>query len=433
MTGPIVNASIHLGIKAFLMRNLVFRRIPHGLISPRYLLPRQPAEVRIHRRLWLKSLPRIPLPVFLAMELILYLRWIFYGAWKATINMVRRFGPVIKEREGIRLSTQFRRVLLAALGACVPPFEFYSFKLYRTNSTDSLWDYVFVHEVAAFHQWRNRRNGKTGRSSATLGDKYRTAEILSRHGAPVVPVFFMTPGGGLFDPSAFFDRRRRLFLKPRYGSAGRDCYILEKDDSKTGFTVSETRAGMATDRIRWEDFPKSVFREPYIVQPFMQNHPDLKDLCETDDAITVRIITEMPDDKHARCFSAMIEIPGPQNNTPFERKGQNIGRLHIILPIDPADGKARSQDQDAFPLLSDEQNRTWRETAVKIRIPFWKQILESALTSHTLFRDVYAIAWDFIVTPDGPYILEGNTGWGVMMPQIVHGGMLREAQMVKGR
>jgi len=42
-----------------------------------------------------------------------------------------------------------------------------------------------------------------------------------------------------------------------------------------------------------------------------------------------------------------------------------------------------------------------------------------------LFRDHYAIAWDFVVAPDGYFLLEGNTGWEITMPRIITGGLLK--------
>ena len=43
-----------------------------------------------------------------------------------------------------------------------------------------------------------------------------------------------------------------------------------------------------------------------------------------------------------------------------------------------------------------------------------------------LFRDHYAIAWDFVVAPDGYFLLEGNTGWEITMPRIITGGLLKQ-------
>ncbi len=37
---------------------------------------------------------------------------------------------------------------------------------------------------------------------------------------------------------------------------------------------------------------------------------------------------------------------------------------------------------------------------------------------------IHAIAWDFVLTASGPRLLEGNTCWGVFVPQWLSGGLV---------
>jgi len=48
----------------------------------------------------------------------------------------------------------------------------------------------------------------------------------------------------------------------------------------------------------------------------------------------------------------------------------------------------------------------------EFNIPSWEEIHKSAINSHQCFPDIYGIAWDYVITPEGPFLLEGNTGWG---------------------
>lgn len=59
------------------------------------------------------------------------------------------------------------------------------------------------------------------------------------------------------------------------------------------------------------------------------------------------------------------------------------------------------------------------------KVPFWEEIKQSALSAHQLLPELYAIAWDYVVTPDGPFMLEGNSGWGTTTPQVLYGGLLQ--------
>jgi hypothetical protein len=318
-----------------------------------------------------------------------------------------------------RIRTQFNRILRLALLQCVPPFEAYAFRLYRCGGNSTAWNFVFTHELPAFHRWRDAWHEKTGESVPILGDKLQTSEILSRHGVPVVPVLDRITPGSVFDLSRFTEYLK-MFVKPCYGSAGRGCFVLERDSTDSDFNVCETHAGMAASRSTWGCLQNSLAREPYLVQPLMENHPALAGLCETKDAITVRIITESPTDAPVGCYAAMLEIPGPKHNPANGKELAGKKRFHVILPIDPTSGNTRPLTADIIPPSAEELNKK----AENVPVPFWTQIRETAAAAHALFPDTYAIAWDYVITHDGPFLLEGNTGWGTRMPQIINGGLL---------
>ncbi|HET8704894.1 MAG TPA: sugar-transfer associated ATP-grasp domain-containing protein, partial [Pseudomonadales bacterium] len=57
-------------------------------------------------------------------------------------------------------------------------------------------------------------------------------------------------------------------------------------------------------------------------------------------------------------------------------------------------------------------------------VPEWAQLAALAQRAHTLVQDIRVVAWDFVVTPTGPVLLEGNSGWGLTVPQILNGPLL---------
>ena len=168
----------------FAYRHTLRRQMSHGVLSLRYLLPGQSRKIRIHRSLWFHGLPR------------------------------------------------------------VPPPEVYAFRLYRVDQGSTEWDYVFTHELPAFHRWRDSQHGKTAESLRLLGDKYLSAEMLRKHGVPVVPDLELIPRGAVFDLSACLKQYSRLFCKPRNGSAGRDCFVIERQETTESALIYKTEAGV---------------------------------------------------------------------------------------------------------------------------------------------------------------------------------------------
>jgi hypothetical protein len=66
----------------------------------------------------------------------------------------------------------------------------------------------------------------------------------------------------------------------------------------------------------------------------------------------------------------------------------------------------------------------WTQAPPDFIVPHWQALVAASLAAHRQFPDVCAIAWDWIITPEGPLLLEGNTGWGTATPQLILGGFL---------
>lgn len=64
-----------------------------------------------------------------------------------------------------------------------------------------------------------------------------------------------------------------------------------------------------------------------------------------------------------------------------------------------------------------------------IHVPRWHELADYTHQAHATFPDIRAIAWDWVITPAGPVLLEGNVGWGAAMPQLMLGGFLRDGQI----
>ena len=401
---------------AFADRYFIRRALPHGIVSWRYLLPHPPPKVLIHRRLWFMGRdPRIPLPLYLIIEVLLWLRWVAFGCWWNSLRTVRRRGRDVRQGEGIAMAVQLMRVLALSLCHCAPPGEIYAFALYRPGAKETVWEYVFVHEISAFHSWRNAGLVGSRDSSALLQDKFRLAELLSSNGIPMAPLLELAPRGAPFDPTPFLRSSARLFCKPRHGSAGRDAFVIEGGGNGEYPAIFAVISGLKGKPATAASLRTAMGRDDFLIQPLMENHPRFAALSPAGDAITLRVITE----RHSsgiRCFCPTLEIPG---GTGAEAVG------HIILPVDLPSGRVTRFPEDRLPHRARARHDAVLASLGECIVPFWDEIKESAMAAHGFFPGLHAIAWDYVVTATGPLMLEGNGGWGATTPQVLHGGMLR--------
>jgi hypothetical protein len=355
--------------------------------------------------------------LFLALEFVLWLRWVSFACWRCSWQAVACWGKAVAEGEGIGKAEQLRQLLYLGFCHAIPPGEVYAFGLYRRGSRRDFWDYVFIHETQSFHRWRGAGTGETPASLTPLHDKFHLGEFLGSRGVPMAPVLERIPRGGVFNPAPFLRTRSRIFCKPNRGSAGRDAFVVEGRGKE--IIVFAAKNGVKAQRSSLDCLRKAMARDDFLIQPFLENHPDFAGLCPEEDVVTLRVITEVHPVRGMECYGATLEMPNLSDG---------VFKGHIMLPVEPSSGRITS-----FPRRLPPETQA-RHDAVFDRIghravPFWDSIMKSAFLAHRCFTDIRAIAWDYVVTPAGPVMLEGNTGWGVTTPQMLHGGLLRHETM----
>ncbi len=393
----------------FLLREALQRGIPHGLVHWRYLQLDPPQFVQIHRQLWLQSLPPLPRSLWWLLECFLWLRWVLWGAWYRTWKCVLRWGKAVKAHEGISIARQAEQVLRLSIGYCIPPAHIYRYGLYR--DPERVWAYVYEHELAVFHRWRSLPLNEKPESLALLQDKYRLSKLLQSLGIPVVPTLALILRHGAFDFSCR-PPSSKLFCKRRHGSRGEGAFIVETQ--AVGFKLHPFDDTTVLEMDVSGYLQRNLAIDDYLIQVDLENHPKLATLTESDKAITLRVISESSGQRY---YCATLAIP--------VQKKKLKQCCHVILPVDLKTGKIGSTPE--APLLP-VANEAYRIVCGKIDglyIPFWQDVLAHVKLAQQQFPDVYAIAWDFIVTPEGPCLLEGNSTWGAMTEQMICGGLLQ--------
>jgi hypothetical protein len=137
-----------------------------------------------------------------------------------------------------------------------------------------------------------------------------------------------------------------------------------------------------------------------------------------DEVITVRYISQVQTGI-IHVLSATIEVPAERNVTT-----QLI--QYIILPIDPDTGII--QNLPEHRVQSEQIVRLYNHVKASgpqhSPLPYWQNLVKHTHAGHQQFLDIATLAWDWVITPIGPVLLEGNSGWGTATPQLLRGGFL---------
>lgn len=397
---------------------LLKRRLPHGLMSWRYLLPTINPRVQLHRHLWWASGNAWPRSVWCVIQGLLWLRWNLWSAWWASGRTIARLGPTVRAKEGISLTRQTTCTLRLALGWCIPPSAVYRFGLYRTP--EQALDYVFDHEGHAYHVWRSRPLGLTKATMRLLQDKVVFAEQMRALGVQVAPTSncvahqcasvaiqsLVTSGNGIFCKSRSGHRGIGAF------SAWRTSEGLQ---GQTFEGVGLPNSGAVENA--WQQL---LERDDALVQPRLMNHPDLAPMVfglDGSEAITVRLISQWSGAR-LEILSATIEVPAGRHSA----TGNTI---YAIFPIDADTGVVLRLPANVS--IRDEMYGRY-EKMISLKkgtpVPYWNALVTDSGLAHGHFKQVKAIAWDWVITRAGPVLLEGNFGWGCATPQQFQGGLL---------
>ena len=406
-----------------LSRRVRLRR-PHGLVSWRYLRAGRDARIAIHRRLWWESCRNWPRPLWGLLQLWLWSRWLGWYGWRASWVAVRRFGPEVRAREGLSLARQAQRTLTLSLGWCIPPGEIYALGLYRRP--DAALDYVFSPEVPAFQAWCDGRSSVQQASLALLQDKAAFAAELGRRGVPVVPTLAVVPAHTAERPlAAVMGPHGHVFCKTRSGSKGEGAFAARRaPGGREGPQEGLQGRWFEGDELEGTDAVEAAWRQllardDALVQPRLVDHPGLAPLSDESDVVTVRFISRR-EGASLTCLSATLEVPwGPHEITAWPP--------YVFLPVEAETGRLLPFPADAF-LASGSRERlaqTWQQVRGIGALPFWSELVAGSLRAHRMVPGIWAVAWDWVITPDGPVLLEGNSGWWTVMPQVYGGGLLR--------
>jgi hypothetical protein len=403
------------------MRKLAYvlqRSLPHGLLGWRYLFPGNDRRILAHRRVWWQSGERWPRLIWLGFELWLALRWRVFHALPACWRALRQFGATTRQNEGISFWRQAAIAVGLALAWGILPRQVYQFGLYR--QPERALDYIYDHEVPAYQQWRNRARGGTGLGMRIIQDKQALAEKLRALGIPIVDSLRViarsdTPPAlaSLLPPGA------KVFCKTRSGNRGIGAFSACCENGELRGQTFEGQALTDAEAVEaaWRGLCQ---RDDALIQPFLENHPTLAGLAHNEEVITVRYISRWRGQDIA-CLSAALEVPAGRH----EKNGRTY---YQILPIEAENGRLRpfSAQGHWSEKQAAEASLFWEKAESIGSLPDWAALVEFSHRAHSQFTGIDAIAWDWVLTLQGPILLEGNTGWGTATPQIFTGGLLAE-------
>lgn len=252
-----------------------------------------------------------------------------------------------------------------------------------------------------------------------LNNKVTCTEVL-KHVAYVPEILMIKNKQRIWDPAnparlstaaKALDRSREVgsvFMKPIGMGKGRGVHRIDciTGDGDTAYFVD---ASPATEEDVLDLF---AVEDGWFLSPSIKQHPDL-DAIFPNATNTARIITmRNPDTGEVEVFFAVLRL-GTSSTVPVD----NGSRGGLVAKVDLETGELSA----ARSLWSTEVCATHPDTGAQIQgatVPDWQKARDEVVRLALLFPYLQFVAWDVLVTSNGPCIIEANTSSGVNILQL---------------
>jgi len=385
---------------------VLLRRVPHCLLSWRFLLPGQGPAVALPRKVLFGAWPKLPRWQWGVIFLYSTLLWWLFRGWFMLVRSLKRQGRRISESEGVGMGRQLAGLLLATFAHGIAPRDYYRYSLYRFPERRWL-HFVYEQELPHWHWLMSPQLG--AESIRLMTDKHAFAEAMVGQSIATVETVAKWPQGEDVSDQQLF-RGRSLFLKPVCGSraqGGMKLIYLTGDEKYTLQTSDQTIGARAEILASVQS---AISTSDYLVQPLLNNAPELAQLCGSDSAATLRVISAWVDGEPTVLF-ANLELPPKQ-----------LGGQVQMAAIDVDSGCISAVHASATEALKEMIGRS---------IPQWSEVMDLCIRAHHHFEDLNTIGWDVVIDENGVKLLEGNINWGVAAHQIIVGKPALKSELIQ--
>lgn len=322
-----------------------------------------------------------------------------------------RLGPAVKKSFGRGYARQTLGQVELLLRACIPPPWYYIFELHEEVNRRRALEYLYRFETKAclFHFLRTYLTRPE--TLEALSNKILFAERCRENGVPAIPVIGLARGGRYeaLDAEGLGLPRRSLFLKPLRGSGGGGA-----ERWQYGGGSYRAADGRVLGPARMIEHLERLSQDcPYLVRPWLENHPDLSDLC-CGVLSTVRVLTIRNESGGFEATHAVFKMARhPQASV------DNASRGGIASKVDLATGELGRATNKGYGRDSGwwDRHPSTGATITGRKLPAWERVLATALKAHEAFPDQVVVGWDIALLESGPALVEGNKGPGLELMQ----------------
>ena len=209
------------------------------------------------------------------------------------------------------------------------------------------------------------------------------------------------------DWTGFLDNNlpEEFVIKPAWGVYGSGLRVLHR--STTG--VFTDASGLQQDAA---DVYDAMLLYPgydsFVIQERLRNHPELVRLSNTEYLQTLRVVTYIDSSSACNILYAFFK---PIVGSNFSDNHAHGVAGNLVARVDLEKGTLRSATIMTIDGSGDQTVPRHPTTGLPFegfQLPMWKESCQLVTETARNFLPLRTVGWDIAITPNGPFIIEGN-------------------------
>lgn len=304
------------------------------------------------------------------------------GAAVQSLRELRRSGLKASVADGLRMYG-------LAMLRNVPPVEYVLYGFHNPVHRATSGEYLYWTDTPALQ----RLNRLRGADNADVQDKARFAALCQAADLPHVALLAeIRCGRQVAGTPLEALPQRELWVKPVAGSQGRGSQGWSFDGQDTYRSGDQVLSA--------EQWRSRLLASDCIVQERLTNHPDLQPV--TNGAAAVLRLTTVAD------RAGNVTLIGAGTGLPFGSQQTTTGAVACALSLETgaivSSLGRRNEPVDLHPDTG--------QAFAGFLMPLWQDCVALVARAHReAFSRFATLGWDVVITPEGPLLLEANSGW----------------------
>ncbi len=388
---------------------LQFLTQPCCMVGPKLFFSKY-AYLNMHRDLVFKSMPTHARWQWVIILFSSATIWYLFSVWWQLFKCARMSMSVVAERYNVARSRQWVDLFYLGLWLGVAPRDYYRLSLHQF-ARNRWCRFVFMQEQQTWHGVHSYQKSAT---SFNLSNKFECEQRLRNAGLTCVQTIDLVTQGDVLSEKTIF-QRQSCFIKPQSSNAMRGCVLLEYDSESDSYSLignsmkgqpifEHSQAGIL------QQLKQILKRDSLLIQEVLNNSKTMSEFCRNEELVTLRLISCRVHQAIEFAY-AFLEVPSDQP------------QIWCIYPLDIDTGVILDWPKHQENCLN------LAKTNQSLSVPCWTELQALVRDAHLLYSAFKSIAWDLCVTESGACLIEGNSGWGLVPPQIISGIPLLETKL----